>query len=97
MGHDIYGYKPSDTKKEVAYLRRGAFNPLKHTIYDALDCHECNGGVSGNGSEKEFTKDELIIALNKIDSSENFIPERSFLNDCIDNVDEFGKILIQFS
>jgi len=38
MGHDISGYKKADTNQsqEIAYLRRGADNPLARVIYKAL-------------------------------------------------------------
>ena len=96
MGHDISGFKTNDTENEIAYLRRGAFNELKSTIYNALDCHECNGGVSGNGSEREFSKDELIKAFDFLGVDEDYEPERKFISDCLANVDENGNVLVGF-
>ena len=84
MGHDISGYRAEDTEQrhEIAYLRRSAFNPLNVTIYNALDCHEMNGGCSGIGWERKFTQEELLEALSRIPSGGEYDPERTFLNDC---------------
>ena len=85
MGHDISGYRVDDTEQrdEIAYLRRSASNPLKITIYNALDCHEMNGGCSGIGCERKFTQEELLEALPRIPSGGEYEPERAFLRDCI--------------
>lgn len=96
MGHDISGYKTTDKETEIAYLRRGAFNPLNSKIYIALECEECSGGVSGIGVEKEFNKDELLKALECIGDNEELDPERDFLNDCLKSLDENNNILISF-
>ena len=96
MGHDISGYKTTDKENKIAYLRRGAFNGLNSEIYNALNCHDCSGGVSGNGSEREFTRDELLKALEYLGDNEDLEPERKFVNDCLENLDENGKILVGF-
>lgn len=96
MGHDISGFKTTDKENEIAYLRRCAFNDLNSVIYDALDCHECNGGVSGNGQEREFTEKELTKALDYLGSNEAYEPERKFIQDCLANVNENGKIIVGF-
>ena len=85
MGHDISGYRVEDTEQrdEIAYLRRSAGNPLNVTIYDALDCHEMNGGCSGIGYGRKFTQEELLKALSRIPSGGEYEPERAFLRDCI--------------
>ena len=85
MGHDISGYRVEDTEQrhEIAYLRRSAFNPLNVTIYNALDCHEMNGGCSGIGCERKFTQEELLKALSRIPDGDEYEPERAFLRDCI--------------
>ena len=85
MGHDISGYRVEDTEQrdEIAYLRRSAFNPLNATIYDALDCHEMNGGCSGIGYGRKFTLPELADALSRIPDGDEYEPERAFLRDCI--------------
>ena len=93
MGHDISGYRVEDTqhKNEIAYLRRSAFNPLNVTIYNALDCHEMNGGCSGIGCERKFTQAELMDALSRIPDGDEYEPERAFLNDCV-NAGQDGVI-----
>lgn len=96
MGHDILGYKTTDKESEIAYLRRGAFNPLKNEIYKALECEDCNGGVSGIGIEKQFNKDELLKALEYIGDNQDLDLERCFLEDCLKNLDENNNILISF-
>ena len=57
MGHDISGYLKADTEQsnEIAYLRRGAGNPLARTIYAALSHPEFDAGCSGGGFEATFT------------------------------------------
>ena len=94
MGHDISGYRVEDTehRDEIAYLRRSAFNPLKITIYNALDCHEMNGGCSGIGCERKFTQEELLKALSRIPDGNEYEPERVFLNDCV-NAGKDGAII----
>ena len=84
MGHDISGYRVEDTEQmhEIAYLCRSAFNPLNITIYNALGCHEMNGGVSGIGCGRKFTQTEIVDALSRIPSGGEYEPERAFLNDC---------------
>ena len=65
MGHDITAIRKSSTK-ELSYIRIGAWNRHKaYMLYEALNAHSCNGGVSGNGREREFTPDKLKIALAK--------------------------------
>ena len=65
MGHDITAIRKSSTK-ELSYIRIGAWNRHKaYMLYEALNAHSCNGGVSGNGREREFTSDELKISLAK--------------------------------
>ena len=96
MGHVIIGYKTTDKENEIAYFRRRAFNDLSSEIYNALNCHDCSGGGSGNGSQREFTKDEMLKALEYLGNKEELEPERKFVADCIANIDESGKILVGF-
>ena len=71
MGHDITAIRKSSIEKdsdenELSYIRIGACNRHKaYMLYEALNAHNCNGGVSGTGEEMEFTPDELKIALAK--------------------------------
>jgi len=70
MGHDITAIRKSaldsGSEDELSYIRIGAWNRHKaYMLYDALEAEDCNGGVSGNGGEKEFTPDQLKIALAK--------------------------------
>lgn len=87
MGHDISGYKNSAPDKEIAYLRRSAFSLFKNTIYEVLEADDCNCGCSGCGVDKTFTPSQLKLALSKLPKSEDLVPEREFLNNCI-NQDE---------
>ena len=97
MGHDISGFKTNDTENEIAHLRRIAFDNLNGTIYNALDCQECNAGVSGNGNKRQFSKEELIKALDFLGTNEDYHPERKFIVDCLENIDENGNVLVWFS
>ena len=85
MGHDITGYRVggSDGARQVAYLRRGAFNPLNVAIYDALECSEMYGGASGCGGEMTFTAGQLSAALDRLQPGDDYEPEREFLRKCI--------------
>ena len=85
MGHDISGYLKADTEQsnEIAYLRRGAGNPLARTIYAALRHPEFDAGVSGGGFEATFTNEYLRDALGRLPDGADVEPERKFLNDCI--------------
>lgn len=65
MGHDITAIKKS-TEEEISYIRIGAWNRHKaYMLYEALGCQDSDGGVSGIGDEKEFTPEQLAIALAK--------------------------------
>lgn len=96
MGHEISGYRTTDKENEIASFYRGAFDLFNFVIYMALNCLDCSGGVSGNGSKREFTKEELLKALEYLGDEEYFGRERKFLNDCLENIDEDGKILVKF-
>lgn len=90
MGHDICGFKNTDSKcegEEIAYLRRSAGNELARDIYKALGAtsHDC--GCSGCGGIANFTEAQLRDALGKIPDDEDHEPERKFLRDCIEKGD----------
>lgn len=89
MGHDISAYKTEyneerdDEREEIAYLRRGAFNPLKDQIYEALNAENHNCGCSGCGGEQKFTIDEIRAALDRLPAGDDAQPEREFLSDIV--------------
>lgn len=99
MGHDISGFVKGQTGREVAYLRIGAFNTNKSFFfYDAIQSQECDGGVSGNGSEKQFTNEELKLAKQRLKymlgESQEEVRNLVMLN-TKDSVDEMKNILEQ--
>ena len=59
MGHDTTAYK------EVAYLRRNAFSDENLLIYQLLDVDDEYGGVSGYGSYRYFSKEDIQKALER--------------------------------
>lgn len=85
MGHDITAIRKSSIEKnsndELSYIRIGAWNNYKaYMLYEALNAQDCNAGVSGNGVEREFSPDELKIAISKFkymtgESKEDIIAE----------------------
>lgn len=91
MGHDISGYVKG---KEVAFLHRSAFSEFRSVIYEALRCNQFYNNCSGNGGEREFTKEELLLTLQILGDNDNFEPERTFLKNCLDSIE--NKILIIF-
>lgn len=94
MGHDTKAYTINGDL-EVAYLRRNAFDKSNHQIYELLGCKDFYGGVSGDGSEKEFTRDDIATAISKAVNDEKYNLELEFLTDCIVNMED-DKILIHF-
>lgn len=99
MGHDIYGHtRESDINKdEIAYLRRGAFDPLNMHIYEALNANEYNASCSGNGMGKTFTKQELMEAQDYLSDEEDLEPEKEFICDCLNNLSDDSTIFIHFA
>lgn len=75
MGHDITAYA-IDTGDEVAYLRRGAGNPLARVIYIALDAQSADAGCSGDGTD-------LIVDVGRL---------RSALDFCLENESDLAEI-----
>jgi len=80
MGHDISAYLgpddpalqtewlPSELEgPEIAYLRRNAYNPLRHQIYEVLDAQDCDGDVSGAPGTRWVTRDKLESALAELE------------------------------
>lgn len=95
MGHDIYGQINKKDKSSIAYLRRGAFNILNNEIYNALNAQEYNANCSGCGEGRAFTKKELLKADRYLDDGD-LEPEREFIADCLDNLDNNDNIYIYF-
>lgn len=83
MGHDIFGCLPEDRDNDVAYLRRGAGNPLARHIYQAFNAEAHNGGVSGDGGDERYAPEQLRAALARLPNDEQLAPERRFLEDCL--------------
>ena len=101
VGHDISAYlgpdEPSDPFQylenwpehpEIAYLRRGASNPLRHQLYEALDAREYDGDVSGVWAARWFNRQELELALVRLrarkDEGLEVDPEIEFIADCLE-------------
>lgn len=101
MGHDISAYLGPDEPAlqtewlarelegpEVAYLRRGAYNPLRHQIYEVLEVQECDGDVSGAPGTRWVTRERLESALKELKSRrDDGIPvdeEIRFVRECLD-------------
>ena len=93
MGHDITAYSIQGDG-EVAYLRRSAFDEKNKQIYELLDCIDCYGGQSGNGSVKVFSRDDIADAIIGAVGDDRYNRELQFLTDCIVNMED--KISIHF-
>lgn len=100
MGHDISAYlgsaDPADPLEypggwnelpEIAYLRRGAYNPLRHALYEVLDAQEYDGNVSGDGRARWFSRGQLSAALQqlfqRLASGHEIQPEIDFVRQCL--------------
>lgn len=103
MGHDISAYLGPDDPSlqtgwlaselegpEVAYLRRGSHNPLRHQIYEVLNAQECDGDVSGAPGTRWVTREKLEAALSELERRKhNGTPvdeEIRFVRECLDNL-----------
>lgn len=100
MGHDIFAIKTDDTKgefpnlkKDVACLRRSCFSEDKALIYRALNAMKHYGLTSGRGTWEFFDKTRLEKAL---DILTMYPDQRKFVENCLKNLDETGKIAIVF-
>jgi hypothetical protein len=100
MGHDISAYlglaDPADPLEypdnwnelpEIAYLRRGASNPLRHTLYEVLDAQEYDGDVSGVWAARWFEREQLQAALvrlrQRLAEGHEVQPEIDFVQACL--------------
>lgn len=93
MGHDIFGHRNENDEQEIAYLRRGAFNQAAREIYRALDCTDLDGGCSGIGEGRHFTRDQLVAAVKSLPPSDELQPEVTFLWDCINKGGDQGAFI----
>jgi hypothetical protein len=111
VGHDIYASVYTDgleterfifqKEQEVAYLRRGAYNPLAREIYAALNCQELDGGLSGAPGERTFARDELERALAYLRGRKgeglDVAPEIAFIQACLSRLSRgAGELVIYF-
>lgn len=62
MGHDISGYNKAG--EEIAYARFSKGNYNATVLYDLLDAHNYNAGVSGSGGGSAFSIQQIEHALN---------------------------------
>ena len=100
MGHDISAYlghaDPSDPlefledwakEPEIAYLRRGSSNPMRHQLYEVLDAREYDGDLSGIWAARWFSREQLQTALIRLrERSARGLavgPEIVFIEDCL--------------
>jgi|ERR1051325_608180 hypothetical protein len=106
------GDKPYTCEGEIAYNRRGAGNEINNALYRALGSQEHYCGCSGCGSEDLYNREQLELALQRIqdeafikehweiDSDENiqelFEQEKTFFEDCLANLNDEGYVLISF-
>jgi hypothetical protein len=99
MGHDIEAFlgqadpeEPFEyldgwsNQPEIAYLRRGAYNPLRHELYEALEAQEYDGDVSGVWAARWFNRDQLQAALERLQKRKRqgleVDPEIQFIKTC---------------
>lgn len=97
MGHDISAYLPNNEATPVAEMRRESMDNKKQEIYFALNSIGSFRTASGNGDKKCFSKTELEEAYKYLSEQYKVETEINFIQQCLNNVDENGKILIHFS
>lgn len=109
---DANGDVPYTVPGEIAYNRRGAGNIINDALYIVLDALNHYGGVSGYGTGDFFDKKQLTNALMRIQSkefmeehyefsededlSELFEQERTFIENCLKNVNDQDLVYISF-
>lgn len=109
MGHDTYAFRDAAHSAktdrdanfhrldpEVAYLRRSMSCRDNDLIYEALGPRALKhyAGVSGDGTEETFTKDELRAALARLETASDCEDQRQFLTQCLEAPGE--SVLIGF-
>lgn len=62
MGHDIYA-RPTDQEDVTAQYFRMNMSGPSAPLYSALNAEPHYAGVSGDGGEENFTRDEIITAI----------------------------------
>jgi hypothetical protein len=95
MGHDISGYKRGGDK-EIAYLRRSAFNDQARDIYRYLSAEHFDAGVSGCGERVVFDAERIAYALAQVPPEETHDDERAFLSKLLDAAATDGGAEIAF-
>ena len=50
----------------MAFLERGAYSPLRHTLYEVLNAQECDGDVSGHYAQRWFSREQLEAAKTRL-------------------------------
>jgi hypothetical protein len=96
MGHDIYAKIAEIKKDEIAYLRKNTGDSDNGTIYKLLDCEDCNGGVSGNGRYKLFSKEQIKEAIEKGQDSIVLKDNLVFLRKCLKGLKKNQMVYISF-
>ncbi|MET3682554.1 hypothetical protein ABID56_000635 [Alkalibacillus flavidus] len=105
MGHDIYGV--NQNHQQVAYARFHMFNDVAHNLYQLLDSEECDGGVSGIGVQKTFSKEQIKQALDQYSQHYGHLSKQSldmdyeqinqFLHDCLSSAEQDGSVTVCFA
>lgn len=94
MGHDIFAQRNEQDEIELAYLRKGAWNPTVRNIYNALNVQEFDGGVSGFGNGKYFTHSDISDAVKKIPLNDEATIK--FLEEILKKLKPDEKVYIRF-
>lgn len=65
MGHDIYA-RPTDQEDVTAQYFRMNMSGPSAPLYSALNAEPHYAGVSGDGGEENFTREEIITAIQEL-------------------------------
>jgi len=79
MSHRITAFQ----ELEITNFNPDPYSKQENTIYEILNAQNHNGGCSGRGTTQYFNQDELMDALNKLPSGDEYETERNFLKECI--------------
>ena len=93
MGHDVSAYFG---KREVAYLRRSAFDDANQVIYEVLGTTDLYRGCSGAGEWVPIDRDRFEQAeklLNTQDFS-GLKRQRNFADDLVDALQRMGATVV---